>query len=259
MKLRILPIVLLLVLTTIASGQEQTDLNKTDQQGRKQGHWIKKYPNGTILYEGTFINDKPVGEFKRFNSNNTLKSILIYSSDSREADATIYHPNGFISSKGKYVDQLKEGKWRFYSSVINGYLLNEESYAKNVRNGLSLRYFPDSTLAEKVNYVKGVREGEWLQYHENGKLLLKSFYLHGELNGKFEAWYSNGKPEYKGAYKKNMRDGKWQVFNDKGILKYEINYIDGVTKDRQIDDEVARFFDKIEKSSGNISDPEKSR
>jgi len=106
MKLRILPIVLLLVLTTIASGQEQTDLNKTDQQGRKQGHWIKKYPNGTILYEGTFINDKPVGEFKRYNSNNTLKSILIYSSDSREADATIYHPNGFISSKGKYVDQL---------------------------------------------------------------------------------------------------------------------------------------------------------
>lgn len=259
MKLKIIPIVLLLALATIATAQVQPDLNKTDQHGRKQGHWIKKYPNGNILYEGTFNNDKPVGEFKRYNSNNALKSILVYSTDSREAEATIFHPNGFISSKGKYVDQLKEGKWRFYSSNINGYLLNEEIYSKNIRNGLSLRYYPDSTLAEKANYVKGVREGEWLQYHQNGKLLLKSFYLHGELNGKFESWYSNGKPEYSGTYKKNMRDGKWQVFTDKGILKYEINYVDGVTKDRQIEDDVARFFNKIEKSSGNISDPEKKR
>ena len=259
MKLKIIPIFLLLTISTIAAGQTQTDLNKTDQQGRKQGHWIKKYPNGNILYEGTFKNDKPVGEFKRYNSNNTLKSVLIYSIDSREADATIYHPNGFISSRGKYVDQLKEGKWRFYSSQISGYLINEETYLKNVRNGLSFRYYPDSTLAEKVNYVKGIREGEWLQYHENGRLLMKTTYLHGELNGIFEAWYSNGKPEYTGTYKKNMRDGKWKVFNDKGILKYEINYIDGVTKDRQIEDEVARFFDRVEKSSGNIVDPEKNR
>lgn len=259
MKLKILQIVLLLALTTIVTGQTQTDLNKTDQQGRKQGHWIKKYPNGNILYEGTFVNDNPVGEFRRFNSNNTLKSILVYSTNSREADATIYHSNGFVSSKGKYVDQLKEGKWRFYSAGISGYLINEETYSKNIRNGLSLKFYPDSTLAEKVNYVKGVKEGEWLKYHQNGKLLLKSFYLHGELDGKFEAWYSNGKPEYKGAYKRNMRDGKWQVFTDKGILKYEINYVDGVTKDRQMDDEVARFFDKIEKSSGNIADPEKNR
>jgi antitoxin component YwqK of YwqJK toxin-antitoxin module len=259
MKLRIIPIVLLLAITTVAVGQTKSDLNKTDQQGRKQGHWIKKYPNGNILYEGSFVNDKPVGEFRRYNSNNTLKSVLIYSSDSREADAIIYHPNGFISSRGKYTDQLKEGKWEFYSSLINGYLINEETYTKNVRNGISIRYYPGSAIAEKVNYVNGVREGEWLQYHENGRLLMRAFYKKGELDGKFEAWHSNGKPEYKGMYKRNMRDGKWQVFSDKGILKYEIAYIDGITKDRQIEDEVSRFFEKIEKNSGNIADPEKNR
>lgn len=259
MKLNIIPIILLLTVTSIAAGQTGLELNKTDQQGRKQGHWIKKYPNGNILYEGTFVNDKPVGEFKRYNSNNTLKSVLFYSSDSRVADATIYHPNGFISSRGKYTDQLKEGKWKFYSSFINGYLINEETYTKNIRNGMSVRYYPDSTIAEKVNYVKGVREGEWLQYHENGKMLMRASYNKGELDGKFETWHSNGKPEYKGTYKKNMRDGKWQVFSDKGTLKYEISYTNGVTKDRQIEDEVSRFFERIEKSSGNIEDPEKNR
>jgi antitoxin component YwqK of YwqJK toxin-antitoxin module len=83
MKLKILSIALLLGIASIAPGQTTADINKTDQQGRKQGHWIKKYPKGNTMYEGSFIDDKPVGEFKRFNSNNTLKSILIYSSNSK--------------------------------------------------------------------------------------------------------------------------------------------------------------------------------
>lgn len=259
MKISILTFALFIVFTAVAAGQGNDDLNKTDQQGKKQGHWIKKYPNGTVMYEGTFRNDKPVGEFRRYNSDSKLKSVLIYSPDSREADATIYHPNGFISSKGKYIDQLKEGKWKFFSSAINGYMINEETYLKNTRHGLSMRYYPDSTLAEKVNYVNGRKEGEWLQYHPNGKLFLRAYYVNGELNGKFESWFDNGKPEYSGNYKRNMRDGKWKVYSAKGLLKYEINYIDGVTKDRQLDNEIASFFDRIGKNSGKIQDPEKNQ
>lgn len=258
MKTKIILIFMMLAVSAVSAGQQQTDLNKTDQQGRKQGQWIKKYPNGNIMYEGTFRNDKPVGEFRRYNTDKSLKSVLIYSTDNREADATIYHPNGFVASRGKYVDQLKEGKWKFYSSVISGYMINEENYSKNIRNGLSLKYYPDSTIAEKVNYVKGIREGEWMQYHPNGKLFLKASYTHGKLNGKFQSWHPNGKPEYSGSYKNDMRDGNWQVFTEKGTLKYEINYVDGVTKDRHVDTDIAGFFDKIEKNSGKIADPEKT-
>jgi antitoxin component YwqK of YwqJK toxin-antitoxin module len=258
MKLKILSIALLLGIASIAPGQTTADINKTDQQGRKQGHWIKKYPRGNTMYEGSFIDDKPVGEFKRFNSNNTLKSILIYSSNSKEADASIYHPNGFISSKGKYVDQLKEGKWRFYSSYINGCLICEEVYSQNIRNGLSLNYYTDSTLAEKVNYIKGVREGEWLKNYPDGKILLKANYVHGELDGKFEAWYNNGKPEFSGTYKRDMREGKWKIYGENGVIKYEINYVNGITKDRQMDLDASNFFNRIEKTKGKIPDPEKS-
>jgi hypothetical protein len=65
MKLKILTILSLLAISVIVSGQSGTEINKTDQQGRKQGQWIKKYPNGNIQYEGIFRDDHPVGEIKR--------------------------------------------------------------------------------------------------------------------------------------------------------------------------------------------------
>ncbi|MCX6332841.1 MAG: toxin-antitoxin system YwqK family antitoxin [Bacteroidia bacterium] len=258
MNLKLISIALLLAFASVATGQTQDDINKTDQQRRKQGHWIRKYANGTVMYDGTFRNDKPVGEFKRFNSDNSLKSILNYSIDSKEADATIYYPNGFILSKGKYVDQLKEGTWKFYSPEINGSILNQEMYTKNLRNGLSLKFYPDSTPAEKIYYLNGIKNGEWTQYYSNGKIYLKAFYINGVLDGKFESWYDNGSRQYSGAYKNNLRDGKWQIYSEEGILKYEITYVRGITKDKQLDEESSRFFDMIEKNMGKIPDPEKT-
>ena len=99
MNIRLLITAYLLAFSVAASSQTDTQLNKTDLQGRKQGHWIKKYPDETIMYEGNFKDDHPVGEFKRYFENQTLKSVLIYSEDGRNAKATIYHQNGFISLK----------------------------------------------------------------------------------------------------------------------------------------------------------------
>ncbi len=42
-----------------------------------------------------------------------------------------------FAAQGKYINQLKEGKWKFFSSSVEGYLINEEDYSKNLRNGLS--------------------------------------------------------------------------------------------------------------------------
>ena len=86
----------------------------------KQGHWIKKYPNGHTQYNGYFRDNHPVGSFKRYFENDTLQSELIFSSDGKEANATIYQQNGLIASSGKFVNQLKEGKWKFFSERPKG-------------------------------------------------------------------------------------------------------------------------------------------
>ncbi|MCU0474234.1 MAG: toxin-antitoxin system YwqK family antitoxin [Bacteroidales bacterium] len=258
MNLKIITIASLLAISVTAACQSATELNKTDPQGRKQGPWIKKYPGGLVQYEGTFKDNHPVGEFKRYFEDQSLRSVLLYSSDGKEASATIYHPNGYISSEGKYINQMKEGKWKFFSSSVNGYLIQEEEYSKNLRNGLSLKFFPDSTLAEKVRYINDRREGEWLQYYESGKIFLRTYYTAGMLNGKFEVWFENGNIEYSGYYKNNLRDGSWRIFKEDGTLKYELNYIGGIAGDNRMEKEAAEFLDKLESTKGKIPDPEKT-
>src|SRR5512133_1290292 len=104
MNLKSFCIAVFMAVNLITAAQNGSKINLTDQQGRKQGHWIKYYPDSTVMYDGFFRDDHPVGEFRRFYNDKTLKSLLVYSIDGREAIAEIYHPNGFIESKGRYVN-----------------------------------------------------------------------------------------------------------------------------------------------------------
>jgi antitoxin component YwqK of YwqJK toxin-antitoxin module len=248
----------LLAISVCAASQADTQINKIDQQGRKQGHWIKKYPNETIMYEGIFKDDHPVGEFKRYFENKSLKSMLFYSDDGRKASAVIFHPNGNISSKGSYVDQMKEGKWQFFSYDNNSYLISEESYINNRRNGLSVKFFPDSAIAEKVTYLNDVKEGEWIQYYPSGAVRLKSNFLNGKINGSFEIWFENGAIEYSGNYKNDSREGQWVIYNNNGSIKYKLEYLSGITKDRQMAIDESDFLDSLENNRGKFADPEKT-
>jgi antitoxin component YwqK of YwqJK toxin-antitoxin module len=258
MNLKTLIIVFLLTIPTYAFSQSAEEINKTDQQGRKQGHWIKKYPNGKILYDGFFKDDHPAGELKRFYEDQKLKSLLTYSDDGKEAVATTYHANGNIASKGKYINQLKEGKWQFFSVSESGYMFSEEHFSRNIRNGASVKYYPDSTVAERVTYLNDIRQGEWIQYYPNDTICLRSNYLNGKINGQFKVWFENGKIEYSGQYKNDLRDGSWVIFNSDGTIRYKLEYVDGVTGENQMDIDVSDYLDTLERNKGKIADPEKT-
>jgi antitoxin component YwqK of YwqJK toxin-antitoxin module len=249
---------LLGIFANVAGQAPQTSLNVTDKLGKKQGHWIKKYPNETIMYDGYFKDDHPLGEMKRYYEDQTLKSDLIYSENGKKSVAVIYHPNGNISAKGTYIDQKKEGKWQFYSSFKKGCLVSEEYYAENLKNGLSLKFYADSTIAEKTNYVNDIKQGEWIQYYPSGALCLKSNYYNGKVDGKFEVWFENGRKEFSGQYKNDSRDGVWIIYNNEGKIKYKLTYQSGITQDRQMEIDESDYLDSLENNKGKIADPEKS-
>ena len=258
MNLKVLIILIILAIPGVARAQTGNEINQTDRQGRKQGRWIKTYPDGNLQYEGTFKDNHPVGEFKRYYEDRTLKSVLTFSPDGRTADAVLYYPNGFIGSTGQYTDQKKEGKWKFYSPVNKGSLIMEEEYRENQRNGPSVKFYEDRTIAVKMNYVNDKREGEWTEYYPDGKLFLRSAYSTGKLNGKFETWFQNGKPEFSGFYKNNLREGNWKIYNEDGSLKYDINYNAGISDNPQMEKDVVHFFDSLDKIKDKANDPEKT-
>ncbi|HEX2976409.1 MAG TPA: hypothetical protein VHO68_10780 [Bacteroidales bacterium] len=255
---RILQSLTLLLLLYCTPSLSQETLNFTDPKGMKQGHWIKKYPNGAVMYDGFFKDDHPVGEFKRFYDTTIPRSVLIYSADGREAEATLYHPDGTPASKGKYVNQKKEGKWQFYSPDPDGFLISEENYSENRRNGLSVKYYPDGKMAEKVSFLNDQKNGEWIKYYENGKTWIRSVYKNGRLNGRFETWFEDGVPEFTGQYVDDARNGQWVIYNKNGTVRYKMEYINGSTKDRQMDIDASNFIDSLERTSSKVEDPEKS-
>ncbi len=253
---RLLIFILLFCLCPVATGQGQSVTNQTDKNGKKQGHWIKKYPNGTVMYDGFFKDDQPHGEFKRYYEDQKIKSILVFSSNGTEALATLYYPNGFVASKGKYVNRLKEGKWQFFSAVTSDCLISEEIYAKNLRNGLSVKYYSDGTVAEKLNYINDIRNGEWIGYFPDGSASFITSNKNGKIDGSFEAFFENGIMELSGQYKGDLRDGLWYIYKKDGSIRFQIEYSAGIPKNLDLEIYQSNFIDSLEKNLVKIPDPE---
>jgi antitoxin component YwqK of YwqJK toxin-antitoxin module len=258
MDLRIKAICIYLLLTLPGLSQPVKDLNQTDRNGRKQGRWIRYYPNGNVMYNGIFKDDKPTGEFNRYYEDNGLKSLLIFSQNGTEATATLYYPNGLIASRGKYINQLKEGKWQFFSSTSEGLLISEEEYAGDKRNGYSVNYYPDSTVAEKLFYRNDLKDGEWVKYYPDGTIIFKAYCRNGKLDGSFEAFFENGITEFIGLYKNDLREGLWIIYDKNGKERFKTIYNAGIPDNRDIDIYQSEYLDSLERNKVKIADPEKT-
>jgi len=250
-----------LLLLTIHSGKTvaQDSINVTDAAGKKQGHWIVKYDNGKTRYEGVFIDDNPIGEFKRYYENGVLYALLNYIPSNDTVKAEFYHPNGFISGSGNYVNQSREGQWEFYSEYIKGYMVLRENYSSNLREGESIKYHWNGNLAEEMLFISDKREGVWKQYYTDGVLALEGIYSGGKLNGSFKAFTVSGKPMIKGTYKNDLRDGEWTFWNNDGSFNKKIIYINGIPENNaEIISEETKLLDELEKKGGLIEDPAKT-
>ena len=246
-----LSIALLLFMPVIASAQ-----NVTDATGKKQGPWVKKYPDGKIMYEGTFKDDKPVGLFKRYSEKGVLQSELTYSDKKDEARAVFFHPDGQKAAEGLYVAKKKEGLWKFYSATQPSYLIGDENYFEDTRHGLARKFYPDSTLAETVTWDFGKKTGEWLQYYPDGKVCLRAEYFDGKLEGPFSYYYPSGKRQYEGRYKDDVRTGDWMILNEDGTLQQVLPYKNGKLTDPKLADKETKLLDDLERNKGKVQIPD---
>jgi antitoxin component YwqK of YwqJK toxin-antitoxin module len=253
MNFKLAALISLITLTgTIASAQ----VNMTDATGKKQGPWIKKYQNGNILYQGNFKDDKPTGEFKRYYEDGTSKAVLLYDATGITAIAVFYHPDGKKAAEGTYIAQKKEGKWKYYSAIQEGYLVSEDNYVADVREGLSTKFYISGSVAETLPYHEGIKDGEWIQYYADGKPCLKATYVKGMLEGTFLFYFPEGSLQFEGFYLADKRNGKWKTYNEDGTLKYEIEYLGGKPTDPTLAEKETKLLDELEKNKGKILDPE---
>ena len=234
---------------------QDTLFNQTDEIGMKQGHWKKHYPNGNLMYQGFFIDDRPSGLLNRYFEDGTLKATMEFYDQGSRSRARIYYQGGGLAAEGNFIGSDKDSTWRYYS-YYNNSLSSIERYEKGVLNGTQEKFYSNGQLLESLNWSHGKKHGNWLRYYDNGQVLLKSTYDQDVLNGIYLMFNPDATPIVHGRYKSDLKEGVWKYYDDQGQFKFEIEYIDGIaTNQEELDKNELEYLDSLEKKKGTIPEP----
>ena len=196
--------------------------NRIDSQGKKQGEW-RKYKDGVLLYEGRFKDDVPIGEFKYYHPNGSLKSISVFIQGVHEVKTTIFHPNGQKASEGRFLDQLKDGEWHYWTD--KGLLISIESYAKGKKNGVWKTFSAQTgILLEEINYKNELLDGLVQTFYTDGKPCTVDHFIMGKRYGEVISYFIDGRVSIKGNYKDNLKTGEWEYYDQSGRLRKVVLY-----------------------------------
>lgn len=252
---KIFTIITIIYISAISSTYSQDTLfNQTDQNGLKQGFWKKKYPDGIIQYTGYFKNNKPLGEFKRYNRKGELIATMTYNENTDKVYTKLYYPNLLLQAEGNYLNKLKDSVWSFYSE--NGILVSKVNFLNDKRHGDEVRYFDNGAVFEKLRWANGIQDGISLRYYENGNVMIRAPYVNGILDGSYSSYSNNGKPIISGTYKNNWRNGKWLIYDEHGEVKSEIIYNNGIAENQDELDRIEQEeLDRLENNKGKFQDP----
>jgi antitoxin component YwqK of YwqJK toxin-antitoxin module len=221
-----------LIVFAVVFSQAQT----VDAQGKKQGYWKKiDEKSNKLIYEGMFKDDKPVGVFKYYYPFDTVKAIIDFKADGRTSYAKLFHPNGKLMAKGKYIgESIKDSVWLYYDET--GTLLSKDSYALGKKNGTCYVYLPDGKVSEERNYKADLQHGPFKQYFDGKKIKGEGTYVNGKMEGKNAYYYPNGVPAALGYYKNGNKTGPWIYKNMEGKITEKELYLE----------------------NGNLADPKKT-
>jgi len=244
---------LLFSLPIILSGQQS--INQSDAQGRKQGFWQKKYPDGTRMYEGSFKNNKPAGQWKRYHPTGTLKAILFYSDSGDSVKAQLFETSDSPVATGYYVAEKKSGLWTYFAKGVK---VAEENFSDGSKNGLCRKYYSSGEILELSEWKNNLREGKYQAFYPSGKPFLECMFRNDQRNGRCFSYFLSGNIEVESFYQNDLPEGIWKYFDENGTILYTLIYEKGVLKNPEVLLKLnTQQLDSLDKQRDHLTDPEK--
>lgn len=219
---------LMLLIAAMAFPQEMTDshINKSDNEGRKQGLWKVYDELGGLKYTGEYVDGKPVGTFTYYYPGGAVKALVVHDPDGLTIRVRNFHTNGKLMAEGKYLNQKKDSTWLYYSEE-DGTLSAEELYSHTLREGVWKTFYPEGQVAEEMIYRNDIKEGPWTRYFTDGKVKMKATYINDKLEGQYIIYNLDGMVQVSGFYKNSEKDGTWVFFLDSGEMDKKEVYENG--------------------------------
>lgn len=218
MKYFLLQILILIAFADFSQSQE----NKVDSKGRKQGEWVKFHKSSRVpQYKGQFKDDKPVGKFTYYYPSNKVKAIIIHDENSPRSEAYFYHENKKLMAYGIYKNQEKDSVWSHYDPRER--LSYKETFKNGELHGKKIIYFVTSSspnqnnkkeISQELHYENGRLNGPTKEYFPGGTLKLEGKYKEGKFDGVVKRYHPNGKLHLLERYKDRRRHGWWITYDN---------------------------------------------
>lgn len=210
------------------AGEAGIDYNLKDASRKKDGIWIRVWPNGNLYYKGQFEHGIPRGLFRFYYESGHVMSEMLNMENGRKSQAKIFRENGSLQAEGLYqrsptLDEngeplrQKQGEWRYYDA--QGQVRMIETYNFDQLHGKSQTFAKNGKEIESGTYHFGERDGAWKTWDETGILLSEIGYSNGKFDGICRVNYSNGMPQSIGMYRDGAEHGFWKTFMEDGTLE----------------------------------------
>ena len=226
MKRTFLLLAAALMLTAVSASAQ----NKTDKQGRRQGHWIRTDKDGSKIYEGNFLDGLETGVFTYFYHDGTVRIRNTYTEPGRRCLHEAYDEQGHLLATGEYNQRNRHGLWKFFAE--DGRLIKETSYNMGIKDGINIVYEHNGDTAEVSNWLNNHRHGRW--WKRIGKTgYITGNYVNGGLEGRLVEYNDQGLLVREGWYVGGLKHGDYKYFENNTLTIRE-RWHHGNMNDREI-------------------------
>ena len=130
---------IIILISLIISFNLRSQISEVDKEELKQGQWKDFYDDGSIKYNGQFINGVEQGLWKFYYQSGELKATKEFFHNGTAAATHIYYKNGNIRASGLYVNKKKDSTWNYFNG--DSVLILSEQYKQGQLHGLRKTYY----------------------------------------------------------------------------------------------------------------------
>jgi len=216
--------------------------------GSINGPGKKYYPDGSVLFDGTYESNKAV-EGTSYFSGGGVRYAGEWNGNDYSGKGLLYWKNGKTQFDGNWTDNKRDGNGTSYREdgtieYIGGWQDNRYSgygklyyedgtttqydgrFANGSKNGNGTQYYRDGTPQYSGNWSSGEWSGQGTWFWENGKKYYEGSFLNGQPNGSGTLYLENGTVNYEGNCVNGLRSGYGTSYDDTGTKDYQGNFSD---------------------------------
>lgn len=200
------------------------------------------HANGKVSSEGNMRDGKPDGYWKTYYESGIVKAEGNRKNFELDSIWSFYDESGKTTLQISYLNGKKEGVRRTFRENEKV----EENFSNDVKQGLTITYYPDGRILRTVNFENGLENGFAREFAPDGTVVTLIDYRRGFVvdreninrrdknglkQGRWKFFYTDGKVKTEGTFRDDKRNGYFKEYDEKGVLTDVAKFVNDVRQD----------------------------